>query len=32
MPITWRHYCAATLGLYGIVWLMLAIDPSDRAD
>jgi putative membrane protein len=32
MPITWRRYCAATLGLYGIVWLMLAIDPSDRAD
>ena len=32
MPKSWRRYCLVTLGLYGMLWLALAIAPSDRAD
>ena len=32
MPRACRRYCLTTLGLYGLLWLALAIDPSDRAD
>ena len=31
MPHSWRRYCQVTLGLYGLLWLALAIAPSDRA-
>ena len=32
MPRAYRRYCLITLGLYGLLWLALAIAPSDRAD
>ena len=32
MPQSWRLYCRATLVLYGLLWLVLAIAPHDRAD
>jgi putative membrane protein len=31
MPRSWRRYCHVTLGLYGLLWLVLAVAPSDRA-
>ena len=31
MPRSWRRYCQVTLGLYGLLWLALAVAPSDRA-
>ena len=31
MPRFWRRYCQVTLGLYGLLWLALAVAPSDRA-
>lgn len=32
MPSAYRRYCLLTLGLFGVLWLGLAIAPSDRAD
>ena len=32
MPRSWRRYCLVSLGLFGLLWLALAISPSDRAD
>ena len=32
MPQSWRLYCRVTLVLYGLLWLVLAIAPHDRAD
>ena len=32
LPSSWRRYCLATLALYGLLWIAMAIDPSDRAD
>ena len=32
LPPSWRRYCLITLALYGLLWLALAIAPSDRAD
>jgi putative membrane protein len=32
MPRSWRRYCLATLGLYGLLWLALAVSPKYRAD
>ena len=29
---SWRRYCLITLGLYAVLWVALAIEPSDRAD
>ena len=31
MPRSWWRYCQVTLGLYGLLWLALAMAPSDRA-
>ena len=31
MPRAWRRYCWVTLGLFGLLWLALAVAPSDRA-
>ena len=31
MPRSWRRYCQVTLVLYGLLWLVLAVAPSDRA-
>ncbi len=32
MPSAYRRYCLLTLGLFGVLWLGLAIAPRDRAD
>jgi putative membrane protein len=32
MPRSWWRYCLATLALYGLLWLALAISPKYRAD
>lgn len=32
MPSAYRRYCLLTLGLFGLLWLGLAIAPRDRAD
>ena len=32
MPASWRRYCLVTLALYCLLWVALAISPSDRAD
>ena len=31
IPRSWRRYCQVTLGLFALLWLALAIAPSDRA-
>lgn len=32
MPRSYRRYCLVALGLFGLLWLALAIAPRDRAD